>query len=88
VVHSISDFRATISYTVPALWVESLSPTDRICPRLPKKWPLKKNSYPGGQRGTVIANYCAEVGGEKSFGNYFDIERLAAEAVPTFRYRY
>jgi hypothetical protein len=68
--------------------VESLSPTDRICPRLPKKWPLKKNSYPGGQRGTVIANYCAEVGGEKSFGNYFDIERLAAEAVPTFRYRY
>jgi hypothetical protein len=45
--------------------VESLSPTDRICPRLPKKWPLKKNSYPGGQRGTVIANYCAEVGGEK-----------------------
>jgi hypothetical protein len=72
VVHSISDFRATISYTVPALGVESPSSTNRICPRLPKKWPLEKNSCRGGTRGTVIAKHCAEVGSEKSFRTYFD----------------
>jgi len=71
-VHSISDFRATISYTVPALWVESPSPTNRICPRLPEKWPLEKNSGRGGTRGTVIAKHCREVASEKSFRTYFD----------------
>lgn len=79
VVHSISDFRATISYTVPALWVEWPPQTNRIWPRLPKKKPFEKNSGRGGTRGTVIAEPVR--GGweiEKGFRTNFDIERAGS----------
>ena len=54
-VHSISDFRATISYTVPAPGVECPNSGGRIWPRLPKKKLFGKNSGRCGNSGTVVA---------------------------------